>query len=555
MTPSRRCQDDRGVAAVLFAVVLTALFAVSALAVDVGQAYAERRHDQNTADAAVMSGLVESVLGGGELQGVVDEMVAKVDTTLGRTVSDAEWTACTDSGALARTAAFMGLTPATQCISFSKGFDRVRVQLPDQEVDGIFGPVAGFGNLSTNAAAEAEIEPGAGGPPFLALEGTTKGDFVCLRTGGNQNGAPISLMQGNGPGNPPTPSTTRDPCDAFDDEVDSSTFGTFRPHAYLSSTCNQRNEEVKVAIAVGMDHVLGIFSGGYQGAADTRVRVDGDRANATAPLCTMPHPNTLDVDTGFSAQDLKCALLSPTYDDLCENEYPRLKPAGVTLDPTPTVVGETLSNHAPWEYLLPAETLYDKGAVAPNPAPTSCVIVASARNSDDAFQIPADVRSGDTSFDNYISMHPSRGDEAWDPYDFFDKFQECLNDWEPGDPVLFDESIGESARFGFIPRVAEERLNVGEQVHIEGFLPIYIYRLYISMNNSTMCDTVYDNRPTSYLVHDAGRGYSCGSSNQNVDRLSSLVFACGMVPRSICSKPTDYPEYAGVDIFDFRLVK
>lgn len=48
--------DERGVTLVLFALLLTALLAISAIVVDLGQAYANRRQGQNGADAAAVAG-------------------------------------------------------------------------------------------------------------------------------------------------------------------------------------------------------------------------------------------------------------------------------------------------------------------------------------------------------------------------------------------------------------------------------------------------------------------------------------------------------------------
>lgn len=546
----------------LVALLLTTLLTASAFAVDLGAAFTERRHDQNTVDAAATSAAVEAVLGddddlsGTTLDEVVDEVVDKVNTTLGRTVSIADWEACTDGDQLERTAKELSLSPATDCISFSTGYSEVRVRLPDQEVPGFFGPALGFDQLTTSAAAQAEIEVarGSGAPPFIALENATKGDFVCLRTGGNQNSEPITLMQGNGPGpdphNGPTPSLQKDPCDSTQYPVDSSTFGTVNPFAY--ETCQQGNDEIKIAIAVGMDHLLGVFPGGYDpdgDGFDARERIDGGNN------CTVAMPNTLKVDTGFSAQSLRCALVSLSYADLCENEYPRLR-QGANVQNTYLVVNEPFDNVPPWEYLRTAADLNADGA------PIACQIVAAARDWDDTVDM-----SSHPDFDDFDDVYPNHQDAHWDHYDLFDFFtsklpvylddtgnpvSSCMQAWTAGDPELFEEEIGSSPRFAFIPQVAEAVLTNNSYVHIEGFLPVFLFRMYISDNNSTMCDPL-DARITTYKIHDAGHEYSCGANNQNIDRLSSLVFACGMVPSTLCNKESGMPATYGLDIYDIRL--
>lgn len=548
-------QRDSGVTLVLVTISLAALLTVSAFAVDIGRAYTERRHDQNVVDSAAMSGAVESVYGGGAIQDAVDEIVAKVNATLDSPLSTADWTSCTDGEALPHTAAEMGLTPPSPCISFSLGYEELRVRLPDQRFHTALGGIVGVDTITTNAAAQARIVPpeGAGAPPFIALESAQKGDFVCLRTGGTNSDEPISLMDGMGPGNPAVAGVRPDPCNDDYYPTSSSAFGTVKPHAYQDA-CQQRNEEIKLAIAIGMDHLLGVFPGGYNPdpttGVDPRTRPDGDN-NCVGPLAARP--NTLEIDTGFAAQDLKCALLSPKNSDTCENEYPRLRPGSESSYPTsPTVVGERFDNTTPWTFLHSAQALFDEGA------PDSCVIVAAARTADE-FDLMSDSR-----FNSYRAQYPNYQDGNWDPHDYYDEFTRCLQDWTPtitlsdgsevNAPELFTEDIGLSPRFAFIPQVAEDTIVNGQDVHIEGFRPVYLFRLYISTNNQPMCGP-HDNRPTKFWVHDAGNTWSCGASNDNVDRLSSIVYACGMVPDSLCDKETLIPVSAGLDAYDIELTR
>lgn len=565
--------------------MLTAMVGMGALAVDLGAAYTERRHDQNTADAAVMSGAVESVLGGGIIDDVVAEVGAKVDTTLGREVTDAEWTACTDPDQLAYTTTELQagnptIDPVTDCISFSAGFDRIRVKLPDQEAISVFGSALGFGTIETTASAEAEIVPGpgAGAPPFIAFEGTTKGDFVCLRT--SSAGDPeLYLMQGNGPGVAPTVSgSSVDPCHSSQNGVFSSTFGTINPWAYEAG-CQRGNDQIQIAISVGIDHLLGVFAGGYDTVAqdldgdgvfeipgdpapgavagdgfDSRTRVDG------AANCTTAFPNTLTADTGLTAQMLRCALLSEKNgpnQDLCLNEYPRLQ-QGTSVQTDLLVVGEKLDNVAPWTYLNPASTLH-AGNV-----PDACVILAASRQSD-TFDLGSHPR-----YNTYVTTFTQWNDPTkWDQYDRYDLFISCLKDWTVGvSSELFTEDIGTAARFAFIPQVAETTISAAqEEMHIEGFLPVYLYRLYVKAQGGgshAMCDPLDPRTTDKYYVHDAGQTNSrftqggkkiCGDSNDNLSRLSAIALACGMVPDSLCDKDTSLPKSAGRDIYEFRLVE
>lgn len=542
---------DRGASAVIVALSLTALLSVSALSVDIAQAFAERRHDQNTADAAAMSGIVESVIGTGVANNVVAEIRDKVNTTLGKTVTAGEWLACTDDEQLHYTtkelqAGNPTIAPVSECISFSVNFDEIRVKIPPQRVPGVFGPAVGFADLWVDAAANAKVEPpGNGAPPFVALSTATQGDFVCLRTSSNPQ--PLPLLDGNGPNALPTPGTRLDPCDTSAFPTSTENFGTLKPYRYKQG-CTQQNADVEVAISIGIDHTMGYFDDdkgpslgrGYNPLTSVE-RLDG------GTNCTVLAPNTFYIDTGFNAAGLRCALLSLKNGTLCNGEVPRFQ-QGTNVQGTYKFANELMDNIPPWNYMRTAQELFDDGA------PDECVRVASTRNSD-TFDLYQDgyIQGGDSGFSSYNGVP----DSAWDHYDKYDDFTACLKNWDRlTDPELFTVELGDSARFAFIPQVYESDLYKVTKVHIEGFLPTYMYRLYQATSGGAVpCDTLDKRTNVPFYVHDAGQQFSCGSDNANVDRMSSIIFACGMVPDELCNKENDLPASSGRDFQDFRLVK
>ncbi len=578
-----RRRDERGVSAVIFALMLTALLGVSAFAVDLGQGYAERRHDQNTVDAAVMSGLVVGLLDGGSVDGIVDEVRAKVDVTLNRTVSDDEWLACSDDEQLYFNTRELQLanpviSPVTDCISFSRKFDELRVKLPGQTVPGVIAPALGLGDLVTSASANGRISDGTGGLPFVALATASHGDFVCLRTSSAKQ--PLPLANGNGPGVPATfplagaVGARSDPCDDNVFNPDSQRFGTLKPFAY--SDCTQQNTDWEVAIAIGIDHPMGVFPEGYMespppppadGPDPYEVRYDGAPfTGASGARCQSAYPNTFEIDEGLNSGGLSCALLR-NADTLCNDVTPRLN-QGLAATQSFALLGKTyFDNSTPWQFLRPAEELYAEGS------PEECVWLAASRTTDDFDPTSADPPLSSyhavTSYDIYgdpltygdIAMS-DKTDGNWDQYDRFDAMVRCLKKWgqetAPGSGVnyptnqLFEDEIGTSARFGFVPQVHEQNLNV-TYVHIEGFLPVFLYRVYIQ-RNAKMCDPA-DPRSTGLLVHDAGQTYTCGLYKDTIDRLASVIFACNMFSKEICSKPSELPASSGKDIYDFRLSK
>ncbi len=562
-----RTSGDRGVSAIIVALMLTALLGVSSLAVDVGSAYNERRHDQNTVDAAAMSAMVEAVIGGGSIADIVAEVREKVDITLGRTVSASEWSSCSDPDQLEYTTAELQagdpsstIAPLTDCISFSKTFGRVRVKLPQQEAISVFGKALGFGSLETSAAAEAAIESpgGIGAPPFVALSTATQGDFVCLRT--SDNPQPPKLLDGMGPGNPPVAGNRADPCDKSAYDTSNENYGTLQPYRYTDG-CKQQNSDVEVGISLGIDHPMGFFPNGYDPTSSdptkSTERIDGGKN------CMVQFPNTFYVDTGFNAQGLQCALIS-LDGGLCNGVVPRLH-QGNEVQSTYTFAGERMDNSTPWEFLRKADDLYAEGA------PDECVFVAASR-ADDSFAYSAVTPSTEsirhyqvpTSYDVYGVPQTFQeqdmtlvDDSDWDHYDRYDALTQCLEKWDPyTDPVLFTEGIADSPRFAFIPKVAESGLYKVSKVHIESFLPSFMYRLYQAKNSGdTPCDPIDPRASTNFYVHDAGQQFSCGKTTANVDRLSSIMLACGMVPATLCDKKTGEPDFGGQDINDYRLVK
>lgn len=550
---SRRAHGSRGVSAILFAIMLSAMLGVSALAVDVGAAYTERRHDQNTADVAVMSGAVEAVLGGGIIDDVVDEVRQKVDKTLGKTVAASEWLNCADDEQLHFTARELAvanpvISPVTDCISFSRTFEEVRVKLPRQKAIGVFGPTLGFGDIHVTAGANARIQSATGGLPFVALSTATKGDFVCLRTTSAKE--PLPLANGNGPGVAATypakgtPTARPDPCHSEEFDTESENFGTLKPFRY--ENCTQQNTDVEIAIAIGLDHPMGIFPRGYYATppvpptdatySDYAVRVDGAPFSGVA-RCQTAFPNTFELDEGLNAGGLSCSLLR-NAGDLCNGHTPRFQTGPYVAENDSAILGiSEYDNTAPWDYLRPSAELQAEGS------PPECVAVAASRGDD-------------------VS-------HLWDQYDRYDAFTTCLKKWGQWIPdgnqgdgndvywpenQLFTKEIGASARFGFVPQVAEESLASVSYVHIEGFLPIFMYRVYMQ-ESGKMCDPSDPRDGSGLKVHDAGVPWDCGGSNKTIDRLASIIFACGMVDPTLCNKSTGEPQYAGKDIYEFRLTK
>lgn len=506
---------ERGFALVLFAVVLVVLMIFAAFAVDLGLVYNERRSDQNAADAAATSGAVQ-LLRRASVQTSVTEMVESVNTNLEITVPTADWIACTDSGALANTAAELSLTPATGCISFNSSFTALRVRVPDQTVETAFGQFAGIDEYTTSAFAEVSLEPAGGGAlPFVVLATAGNGDQICLRTDGTGGEEPPDQLE-----QPPYSDRSLDPCNEDSFDTHEGGRGTIKPYFYEGCSRPTGNQSIISAIMGGMDHPLGVFDppaalgpgddADFYDLPANGARLDGGPSGT----CQQVLPNTVDVDTGLTAGLLTCALLAATCNAggaATDGQPGRLRESGSGG----SFAGQPVDDTALWEHFI----------TIPSSAPNSC---------DDA-------ATGGLEF--YLRRAA---------------LQDCLASWTPGSGILFDEAIAANPRFGFVPRIAERGLcntqpaegdpcagQPLDNVHVNAFAPVYIDGIYEDGGpTGTECDP--DNPSTGeteWIIHYPGKGLDCGTSQ--VERISGIVVPCGALPPSVCDPDND--DFPGVE--------
>jgi hypothetical protein len=436
-------------------------------------------------------------------------------------LSSLDWESCTDTAPLnpTTTALALGLTPATPCVSFFT-FELVRVKLPDQVVDAAFAPVLGVDQLTTSAVAVARVEsfPGIGNPPpFVVPGGTGAGELLCLRTG--PSGPPIPpLWDGMGVGNPAGEGTEPDPCDDSVYDPAEAFFGTLNPLTYFDPDTGDvvcRQNLIDLAIANGIDHGLAAFDPAFV------VGVTNPTGGQVVEGDCNPSPvggvNTMILDTGLTAQILRCGLLS-TNGGQCGSEVPG--PPSTSATATPRLkggdfansgvafVGEEMDDMALWEFMEDPT-----GLTWPSPC-------------DD--------------------LYANRANGSWDYFDKKGELLNCLDAWSAStDDPLFSEDILRTPRFAWIPYLAETNLNTEptacpssaapQCVHFNEFVPVYLQTLYSAFGggqNRGACDPG-GNQPR-WGRHDAGQGTDCGEDNDNVDRLAAIVLDCAMLPNDIC---------------------
>ena len=251
--PSR----DRGAVLPLFALMLVVLLAFVALAVDVGQLYAERRQDQAAVDSGALSGAYQAVLSTTRTDQAIFDEVTKIsydsldpDTrpaTL--TAWRALWPACTDSVGAA-SPIYGGnnqrINPSLgriDCIRKSSNGTRIRVKLPTRTLNTFFARVLGVNTVSSTAVAEAGLNPvNTGVLPFAVSATGAGGDVICLKEPPNGL-TPGQICPGSTQGN-------------------FGYVGSPRPSWDSNQACNGgQNTVVQQNIAQGLDHDLTEWTG------------------------------------------------------------------------------------------------------------------------------------------------------------------------------------------------------------------------------------------------------------------------------------------------------
>jgi hypothetical protein len=166
-----RCHhdDERGVIAVMFAIMLVMMLAIVALVMDLGNARQERRAAQASADAAALAGGEAVEAGMDRSTGVIpwSTVVTQVKSyaKANDNVSASAWSGCTDPSHLAYQpdpgnsciSASASSFPAPSALSVGSNVNSLRVRLPSSTVKSYFGKAIGDANLIVGATSTATI--------------------------------------------------------------------------------------------------------------------------------------------------------------------------------------------------------------------------------------------------------------------------------------------------------------------------------------------------------------------------------------------------------------
>ena len=522
--------NERGAVLPIVALLLVGLMVFGALAVDLGYQYASKREAQSAADTAALGASTQLFVVNGDLQGAVDDAMALAEANTAWTISATDWENCTDPDALRWTAASLpGIAQNTECISFSGAFDEIRVRIPTADIDTFFAAVIGIDTLPVAAAAQASLRPPSGQatPPFVVLPPGSAGEQVCLRT--SNNAALPGRWAGNGPGSDPENEPTLalaseaeflpDPCD--DLATTPQFFGTLKPYFYddinpasgPDQSCSQINGAIPLGIAEGVDHPLSSFEPDYDfDPLGPQVRVDGDGCPQGPPV---PWPNTLALQSGFTAQTLKDGFLAGgTIDGTSFTG--RLHGGDFRQAGDPRFAGWQVESRPLWSFLVDD---------------TAC----------------SELKTKDT-------------DPEWDYFDKKEAMIDCLLDWEDSDGQLFEDELVEAARFAIIPVVAEASFGTTPDVHFNSFVPVFFQTLYQygnrigSPNQYCFAQAESASGNAGWYRQDAGQDFDCGQNNQNVDRVAAIILDCAMLDDDLCT-PDPTPGPTGTPVYEILLTR
>ena len=205
-------RGDRGATAITIAISMLVLMGFTAITIDGGLAYGDRRVLASAADVGALAALQfarPSLIVGGSACGAgslteqaacrgAEEAMEVVLGTLSDRFDDAAWWACLDPNKPAEFTIDATVTNPIPCISFTENFSKSRVKMPDTDLPTTFGRLIGFNSIRTGAAAEVEILSGAVASvqPWAIGPTGAAANQVCLMS---NPANPLDIFPCNGP--------------------------------------------------------------------------------------------------------------------------------------------------------------------------------------------------------------------------------------------------------------------------------------------------------------------------------------------------------------------
>ena len=440
---------------VYVSITLSVMLIYVAFVIDLGHARQLRRQAQNGADAAALAAAQDltdfTMAASTRISNAVATAQGYVSRVYGTTSQS--WSGCVDPAKLASPSA------TTQCISFDSASrpTKVRVQLPDDAIETFFGGVTGRDTLTVKGNATAAVgSPLRGRLLPLAVDGG--GGLQCVENSGNDHGC-NTRKKGN--------------------------FGDLNSPRLNRFITSNDSDALRINFAIGLDHGLVQHPTG-----GTRV-CDGD---LTSPCITTnaggTTANYLNTATGNSTNEPTDGLVTG-FTAAGSTFCGRLQRIEFTEEnllqstPTPpgnctptaestniTVLGETINGRHIAYYLEDASKFYKTsggGSVNPKTAPLT----------NPGYQGPGN--QGDSALDCFLSGWTTTSTPS------------CPGVGGGVTAPIFDHSIIDDPRFGYIPIVANFPSGGSQAIQIVGFKAAFLYNLYASPTNIKATDAwVFD---------------------------------------------------------------
>lgn len=325
--------DDRGVVAIIVAISAIALFGIGALAVDLGNMYAQRRSSQLTADLAALAG-GQGLTDATRARCLAKQYVEKnlVGTDAYPTGSDWDYDGDLNNGEIqifdASGDEIPGGPSTPGCVSAGgTSAIKLKVIIPRRAVQFGLAGVLGFSRSSVNASATVTLRTPAGITlPFGLSVSAASAGLVCLKSGS----ASIS-----------------------DPDCAGGTTGNYGTLDIPRTVASQNSKQVDYNIKYGADHGLKKYSGAVapnQTCANTgngSPTMPGAIADDNPPYPDSALPNCILTEPGVA--DQQDAFIDGKFDGTNKG---RLAPAP-TGHSTGTIAGRTdVDNDSFLHYLI-----------------------------------------------------------------------------------------------------------------------------------------------------------------------------------------------------------
>jgi Flp pilus assembly protein TadG len=443
-----RARSEDGAVLVLMTFILVVLLGFSALAIDVGNAYQQKRLAQSSADAAALAAAQEltNLSLPASVRATNAVSAAKNYAQRNFATDPSAWSGCPDSSALAIVPDLSVNNNA--CVSLDTTLTRVRVKLPPRTVVHAFAGVFNAPSMQVSASAAALVGSPAG-DRILPLGITTAAGTgnLCIENSGN-NTECSSRTAGN--------------------------FGDLKSPRLVRFITSNDQIALFLNLAVGIDHPLQRYVSGA-GVCDGDLVNPCSSTNAGTSLVadhvnTGTGNNTNPVTEGIVTSGLVdggtttfCGRLErPDFTDDNLND-PR--PGACVSPGTPhiTLLDTTVNGRhiASWMTSTARSTFY------PGVDPTAVPVAPPGT--------PGPYDTGDVALQCYLQYYRFNG--GGDTYP--QPFQCPTLNGIPGRPI-FNRGIINDPRFGWIPVLDSWPGGGSAAVPVVGYRAAFMYRTYTS---------------------------------------------------------------------------